>query len=81
MTGKRKRTPMGPALGNALAAIDGQIFRTTPPTHELVHHARPDLAIAAGDGGTLTISLPIDSRRPIAVLDDAEEAVSEARRD
>jgi hypothetical protein len=54
---------MGPALGTALAAIDGQVFRTTPPAHELVHHARPDLPVATGDGGTLTISLPDDHER------------------
>lgn len=62
MSPRRKR-PITPAIGGILAGFDQQIMRTTPPAHELVHHARPDLPIPAADGGELLIVLPDDVAR------------------
>ena len=56
---KRQKKP-GPAavLGGIIAGFDQQVFRTTPPPHELVHHARPDDPVPTKDGGLLRIGLP-----------------------
>ena len=40
-------------IGGILADFDQKIFRTLPPTQELVHHARPDAPVPASDGGGL----------------------------
>ncbi len=61
MTTRRKRQ-ITPAIGGILAGFDQQIMRTTPPPHELVHHARPDAPVPAADGGTLVIGFPDDGR-------------------
>ena len=57
---KRRKGSTGQVIGGILADFDQWIFRTTPPTHELVHHARPDAPVAAADGGKLLVSLPDD---------------------
>jgi hypothetical protein len=51
-------------IGGILAGFDGQVFRTTPPAHELVRKGDRLPAIPADDGGTLTIELPEDRRGP-----------------
>lgn len=46
-----------------MAGIDGQIFRSTPPPHELVHHARHDGAVVTKEGLVIDIPPLDDSRR------------------
>ena len=55
---KRRKQPLGQTIGGVLFGFEQQIFRNQPPPHELVHHARPDAAVPAGDGTMLTIELP-----------------------
>jgi hypothetical protein len=57
---KRKKQPMGQTIGGVLFGFEQQVLRTTPPPQELVHHARPDDPIPAGDGGFVTIGMPDD---------------------
>jgi hypothetical protein len=40
-----------------LFGFEQQVWRTAPPPHELVHHARPDAPVPAGDGTRITIEL------------------------
>ena len=63
-----KRTKKGPTgaqtIGGILAGFDGQIFRTTPPPHELVRKGDRLPAIPSGDGGMLIVELPEDRKEP-----------------
>jgi hypothetical protein len=54
----KKKPPMGQSIGGVLFGFEQQVFRDQPPPHELVHHARPDASVPAGDGTFLTIELP-----------------------
>lgn len=63
---KRPKSTVGTTIGGILAGVDQQIFRATPPAQELVHHARPDDAVAAGDGSTISVTLPGDADRGLA---------------
>lgn len=58
MTKAKKKQPLGQTIGGVLFGFEQQIFRNQPPPHELVHHARPDDPVPAGDGGFITIDLP-----------------------
>ena len=70
---KRKKGPSGAqTIGGILAGFDGQVFRTTPPPHELVRKGDRLPAVPSDDGGTLTIELPED--RPKPPLPDADPA-------
>ena len=61
MTGRPKRKPpIGQSIGGVLFGFEQQVFRNIPPPHELVHRARPDNPVPAGDGGLVTIELPGD---------------------
>ena len=60
---KQRKQPLGQTIGGVLFGFEQQVLRTTPPPQELVHHARPDDPVPAGDGGFLTIGLP-DDRSP-----------------
>jgi hypothetical protein len=56
---KRKRkASMAQTMGGVLFGFEQQVWRTAPPPQELVHHARPDAAVPAGDGSLVTIELP-----------------------
>ena len=69
MTMPKKKQPLGQSIGGVLFGFEQQIFRNQPPPHELVHHARPDDPVPAGDGGFLTIEMPGRCRsRPAAGL-------------
>lgn len=70
MTTRKRRQPLGQTIGGVLFGFEQQVFRNVPPPHELVHHARPDDPIPAGDGSFLTIELP-----PEPVDEDADEDV------
>jgi hypothetical protein len=60
MTKPKKKQPLGQTIGGVLFGFEQQVLRTTPPTQELVHRARPDHPLPAGDGGLLTIGMPAD---------------------
>ena len=63
---KRRKSPSGAqTIGGILAGFDGQVFRTTPPPHELVRKGDRLPSIPAGDGGTLIVELPEDRAEPI----------------
>ena len=57
-THKRKQ-PLGQSIGGVLFGFEQQVFRNQPPPHELVHHARPDDPVPAGDGTLVTFELPL----------------------
>jgi len=64
---KRSKRPSGAqTIGGILAGFDGQVFRTTPPPHELVRKGDRLPSIPAGDGGTLIVELPDDHAQPPA---------------
>ena len=60
MATPKKKQPLGQTIGGVLFGFEQQVLRNQPPPHELVHHARPDNPVAAGDGGFVTIDLPDD---------------------
>ena len=55
---KRKKPPIGQSIGGVLFGFEQQVWRNQPPPHELVHQARPDDPVPAGDGSFLTLELP-----------------------
>lgn len=55
---KRRKESIGQTIGGVLFGFEQQVLRTTPPPQELVHHARPDAPIPAGDGSVIHISMP-----------------------
>jgi hypothetical protein len=55
---KRRRAPIGQTIGGVLFGFEQQVWRTAPPPHELVHHARPDAPVPAADGSFVTITMP-----------------------
>jgi effector-binding domain-containing protein len=59
MAKAKRKQPLGQTIGGVLFGFEQQIFRNQPPPHELVHHARPDDPVPAGDGGFVTIDLPV----------------------
>lgn len=60
MTTRKRRQPIGQTIGGVLFGFEQQVLRTTPPSQELVHHARPDDPVPAGDGSFVTIELPVE---------------------
>ena len=66
MAKRNKRESGAQTIGGMLAGFDGQVFRTTPPPHELVRKGDRLPAIPAGDGGTLIVDLPDDDAQPPA---------------
>ena len=54
----KKKGSMGQSIGGVLFGFEQQVFRNQPPPHELVHKARPDQPVPAGDGEFFTIELP-----------------------
>jgi effector-binding domain-containing protein len=59
----KRRQPLGQSIGGVLFGFEQQVFRNVPPPHELVHHARPDAEVPAGDGSMVTLTLPVDDGR------------------
>jgi hypothetical protein len=55
---RKHRQPIAQSIGGVLFGFEQQVWRNVPPPHELVHHARPDAPVPAGDGGFLVIELP-----------------------
>jgi aldose 1-epimerase len=57
---KKKGQSVGQSIGGMLVGFDQQIFRTTPPTNELVAKGDPLAPVAASGGGTMRVGLPGD---------------------
>jgi hypothetical protein len=76
MTTRKRRQPIGQTIGGVLFGFEQQVWRDAPPPHELVHHARPDAPVPAGDGTFVTIELP-DPDAP--ATDDGAEDRSQPR--
>jgi hypothetical protein len=57
---KKPGTSVGQVVGGAMVGFDHQIFRSTPPPHELVKKGTRMPAVPAEDGGTLSIEMPED---------------------
>jgi hypothetical protein len=75
---KRKGSTAAQSMGGVLFGFEQQIWRTAPPPQEMVHHARPDAPVPAGDGTFLTITMPTDLRASYAETDAAAEAEDDA---
>jgi hypothetical protein len=71
---KRRKQPIGQTIGGVLFGFEQQVLRTTPPPQELVHHARPDAPVPAGDGSVIHIGMP-----GVALPGDADEGEEGAR--
>ncbi len=74
MTKPRKKQPLGQSIGGILFGFEQQVLRTMPPAQEMVHHARPDAPMPAGDGGLVTIGMPADGE---PVLDSSSHGPGE----
>jgi len=74
MTKPKKKQPLGQTIGGVLFGFEQQVLRTMPPGQELVHHARPDDPVPAGDGGFVTIGMPDEMGHEIRVLPSAPAA-------
>ena len=61
MTTRKRRQPIGQTIGGVLFGFEQQVFRNQPPPHELVHRARPDDPVPAGDGTLVTFEVPGDA--------------------
>jgi hypothetical protein len=61
---KRNGPTTAQTMGGVIFGFEQQVWRTAPPPQELVHHARPDASVPAGDGSFLTIAMPVDLRLP-----------------
>lgn len=68
----RRRRPSGQTIGGVLFGFEQQVFRNQPPPHELVHHARADASVAAGDGSLLTIALPDNTGQGRTTMTDMQ---------
>jgi hypothetical protein len=73
---KRKKRGGGPtaAIGGMLAGFDHQIFRTTPPPHELVLKASPVRGLS-GEPGGLEVTFPDDEDAAAAGVDGGDVAL------
>jgi hypothetical protein len=58
MTKPKKKQPLGQTIGGVLFGFEQQVLRNQPPPQELVHHARPDAPVPAGNGVLLRIEMP-----------------------
>ncbi|HEV8404057.1 MAG TPA: hypothetical protein VGQ31_13585 [Candidatus Limnocylindrales bacterium] len=61
---KKKGQSIGQSIGGILVGFDQQIFRTTPPTNELVAKGDRLAPVAASGGGTISVGLPGDEGAP-----------------
>jgi hypothetical protein len=64
MTHKKKAASVGQSIGGMIVGFDQQVFRTTPPTNELVAKGDPLAAVAAAGGGTMRVGMPGDPSQP-----------------
>jgi hypothetical protein len=57
---RKKRQSVAQTMGGVLFGFEQQVLRNQPPPEELVHQARPDAPLPAGDGSFVTLELPDD---------------------
>lgn len=57
---RKKRPSAGQTIGGILAGFDQQIWRTTPPAHELVAKGKRLAPVPAEGGGTMTVGFDGD---------------------
>ena len=69
---RKKRQSVAQTAGGVLFGFEQQVWRNSPPPEEVVHQARHDGAIAAGDGSFLTLELPdeLEADDPWAGIED-----------
>jgi hypothetical protein len=58
---KRRRGPTGQTIGALIAGLDYQVFRTTPPPHELVRKGAPVRGLTGEGGVDLAVVFPDDA--------------------
>ncbi len=73
---KRRKESLGQSIGGVLFGFEQQVLRTMPPSQELVHHARPDAPMPAGDGSLIHISMP-----GVSLPDEMADAGADATAD
>jgi len=61
---KKKAASVGQSIGGILVGFDQQIFRTTPPTNELIAKGDRLAPVAASGGGTMRVGMPGDATAP-----------------
>ena len=66
---RKKRQSVAQTAGGVMFGFEQQVFRNVPPPEEVVHKARPDAPVAAGDGSFVTLELP-DEALPEDLLSD-----------
>ena len=67
---RKKRQSVAQTAGGVMFGFEQQVFRNAPPPEEVVHKARPDAPVAAGDGSFVTLELPDDALPVEALADD-----------
>lgn len=75
---RKRGQSMAQSIGGVLFGFEQQVWRNIPPPHELVHHARPDDPLPAGDGGFMTLGMP-DPLGPPAAAAGASRPEPELR--
>ena len=70
MAKRKKPASAGQTIGGILAGFDQQVFRTTPPPHELVKLGDRLPSVPSEGGGTLSIELPDDASPAAPPRDD-----------
>ena len=81
---RKKRQSAAQTMGGVLFGFEQQVMRNQPPPEELVHHARPDAPVPAGDGSFMTLELPdtvAEPDDPWAGYEDLLEADEAAEED
>ena len=67
---RKKRQSVAQTAGGIMFGFEQQVFRDAPPPQEVVHQARPDASVPAGDGSFVTLELPDDVLPDAALADD-----------
>src|SRR6186713_1611504 len=67
---RKKRQSVAQTAGGVLFGFEQQLFRNAPPPEEVVHKARPDAPVPAGDGSFVTLELPDDALTDDPLTDD-----------
>lgn len=55
---RKKRQSVAQTAGGVMFGFEQQVLRNAPPPEEVVHKARPDASVPAGDGSFVTLELP-----------------------
>jgi hypothetical protein len=58
MTKRKKRGTAAQTLGGMIVGFDYQVFRTTPPPHELVQKGQPVRGVSGQGGSDLEVIFP-----------------------